>query len=74
MLVDTWFGRGQSYVLMTCICKDHNREALQSGNDTGPVNDSDGPSVCHRVAFSEVVDHQNDKIANGYKSYNACIF
>src|SRR5712671_6583088 len=44
-----------TYILVTCICEDDNRKALQDLNKTAPFDDSNRTSICHRITFRKVV-------------------
>ena len=63
-----------TYILVTCICEDDNRKALQDLNKTAPFDDSNRTSICHRIAFRKVVYYKYHEVSNRYQRDNAGVF
>ncbi len=61
-------------VLVTGIPKYNDRKAAERCYCTFPPNYPQNASVVHGVAFDEVRDNKDDKVADGDQSDNTCVF
>jgi hypothetical protein len=59
---------------MTGICKDDNREALESRDKSSPFYNSDNPSVRHGVPLGKVIDYEYYEISDRNQSYDTGVF
>lgn len=67
-------GQLDAYVLMAGVRKHNDRKAGKGGYNALPMDDVDLPSLGESVTLGEVVDHQNDQIANGNEGNHARVF
>lgn len=72
-----WYGKasgiGGLYVLMACISKHHDWQSAQRLNWTRPVDNANIAGVSVRIG-SEMVDDQDNEVANRDESNNAGVF
>ena len=59
---------------MTCIRKDNYGKAGESRDNAFPVYDMDFTPFGQSITLGKVIDHQDDKVANGYQSNDASVF
>lgn len=53
-----------THVLVTRIGKDHYGKATQSRNGAAPSDNTNRPSILHRIALDEVCYNEDDQITN----------
>lgn len=59
---------------MTCISKDDDWEAAESWDDSFPFDPANWAGVFNRVIFDEMVDDENDQIADRDECNDAGVF
>lgn len=67
-------GLDVTHVLMAGVSKDHNWEAAQCLNRTSPMDDTNRPSIVHRIPLDEMCHNKDDQIADGDECDNTRVF
>lgn len=57
----------ETYVLVTCVCKDYDRKVGQGWNDPLPFDNVDFALFGQSIACSEMVDDKYNQICDGGK-------
>lgn len=65
---------GESYVLVTCVCKDNDRKRCKGGNWARPFEDTDCATVGECVAFDVMCYDENNKVGDREEGNDAGVF
>jgi hypothetical protein len=67
-------GGEDRYILMACICEHNDRETAEGGNNAGPFNDTNWPSIRHRIPLCKMVNNENHEVTYRDERNDTCIF
>ena len=71
---DDLCGHGRTDVLMASVRKYNDWKTTQGRYDAGPLDDANRATVSFCIPLREMINDQNNKIANGHQSDDAGIF